>query len=120
MLLRRGRQCAYRSGNERNFHTLLFAAPLLLFVLASLERQTPAVCSQCQSRDGLPGGPAHCPGLDPSDRTGGMRPRPQRDGGPLGSPLLPVPGADPGGEAGGDEPGQRLPPGHKTFAATLL
>lgn len=49
-----------------------------------------------------------------------MRPWPERDGGPLGGPLLPVPGADPGGEAGGDQPGQRLPPGHKEVAAPLL
>lgn len=114
-------QCACRSGNERSFHTILSAAPLLLlFILASLERQTPGGCFQSQTRNGLSGSPADRPGPGPGDWTSGMRPQHERDGGPLGGPLLPIPGADPGGEARGDQPGRRLSLGHKKVAASLL
>lgn len=86
------------------------------FIVELQDRHRPTGCSHSRSRDGLCG-PADRPAHGPADRVGGMRALPERDGGPLGGPrltvpLLPVPGADPGGEAGGGQPGWRLPPRH--------
>lgn len=92
--------------NERHFDGHLFAAPLLLVTLVSLE-SSPAGdwCSRSRSRDGLTtSGPAEHRDPGAGDRAGGMRPRAERNGGALRGPPLPVPAAHVGGEAGGDQP----------------
>lgn len=112
--------------NERHFDGHLVAAPLLTFIFVSLESSAAEDrCSRSRSlsrsRDGLTtsGLAEHRdPGAD--DRTGGMRPRAERDGGALRGPPLPLPAAHVGGETAGDQPRPRLSPGHQEAASPLL
>lgn len=108
--------------NERHFDGHLVAAPLLLFILVSLESSTAEDrCSRSRSRDGLTtSGPAEHRDPGAGDRTGGMRPRAEWDGGALRGPPLPLPAAHVGREAAGDQPRPRLSPGHQEAASPLL
>lgn len=65
-------------------------------------RVTGGANAQRQRRDGLSVGPEDRPGPGNGYGTGRMRPRFERDGGPLGDPLFPLTGTDPRGQAGGD------------------
>lgn len=71
-----------------------------------------AAVSRATPRDGLSVGPAHSPDPGPVRETCAVRSGPESNCGALGGPVLPLLGTDPGGEAGGYQPGQRLPAGY--------
>lgn len=104
--------------NERH----LDAAPLLRVILVPLGRRAAEDwCSRSRSRHGLTtGGPAQHRDPGAGDGTGGVRARAERHGGALGGPALALAAAHVGGEAAGDQPRARLPPGHQEAASPLL